>query len=255
MELELTGGVAELQATHDRAAPSAARRRSLVCPYKGLAAFDAADSEYYCGRERLVARARGAPGRHVAVGPRRPIGQRQVLALARWSAGRVGRRHPAGQRALATDPDPAGRTSAAPRWPTSTSAVESCWPSTSSRRRSPLAPTSPSAWRSLPNWCAWPHATGSAARRARAPCRPLRALRRLPGARATAGRQSRAGPPDASGRAAPGDRVAGRACGPAMSRKGSPKELRRGRRAASRVRFRSCRPPCSTSGSVATAGG
>jgi WD40 repeat protein len=55
MELELTGGVAELQATHDRAAPPPARRRSLVCPYKGLAAFDAADSEYYCGRERLVA--------------------------------------------------------------------------------------------------------------------------------------------------------------------------------------------------------
>ena len=27
----------------------------MVCPYKGLAAFDAEDAEYFFGRERLVA--------------------------------------------------------------------------------------------------------------------------------------------------------------------------------------------------------
>ena len=26
-----------------------------MCPFKGLAAFEAADSDYFCGRERLVA--------------------------------------------------------------------------------------------------------------------------------------------------------------------------------------------------------
>ena len=169
MELELTGGVAELQATHDRAAPPPARRRSLVCPYKGLAAFDAADSEYYCGRD-ACGRARGAPGRHIAAGPRRPIGQRQVLALARWSAGRVGRRHPAGKRALAADPDPAGRTSTLPRWPTSTSAVASCWPSTNSRRRSPPARTSPSAAFIAWNWSPGRRTGRPLHGRARAPC-------------------------------------------------------------------------------------
>ncbi len=29
--------------------------RQDICPYKGLAAFDANDAEYYFGRERLVA--------------------------------------------------------------------------------------------------------------------------------------------------------------------------------------------------------
>ena len=54
---ELAGSVVELQSTRERAG----RRRDdaaddrVVCPYKGLAPFDADDADYFFGRERLVA--------------------------------------------------------------------------------------------------------------------------------------------------------------------------------------------------------
>ena len=57
----MIGDVTDLELIRDRTelfavstdAPST--RRMDICPYKGLAAFDAADADYYFGRERLVA--------------------------------------------------------------------------------------------------------------------------------------------------------------------------------------------------------
>ena len=79
---------------------STARER-VVCPFKGLASFDAADAAYFFGRERLVAelvaRAVGAP----LLGCRRAVGQRQVLGRRGGAAARAGRRRAAGQRRVA----------------------------------------------------------------------------------------------------------------------------------------------------------
>ena len=49
--------------------PAGSQRRSLVCPFKGLASYDRDDAEYFCGRERLVAElvARLAAGRFVGI--------------------------------------------------------------------------------------------------------------------------------------------------------------------------------------------
>ena len=57
LEAELAGSVVALQSTHERAGSSSPRtaRRRVVCPFKGLAGFDAEDSEYFFGREQLVA--------------------------------------------------------------------------------------------------------------------------------------------------------------------------------------------------------
>ena len=103
--------------------PRAARRAPEtrdVCPFKGLASFEAADADYFFGRERLVAelvaRLVGA-GFLGIVGPLR---QRQVLAAAGRPAAGSGRRRAARQRALAPGADPAGRApagrSSAARW-------------------------------------------------------------------------------------------------------------------------------------------
>ena len=65
-EDDLIGDVADLELVRERSelyaadrpadgAPAAAGPRRDICPYKGLAAFDANDAEYYFGRERLVA--------------------------------------------------------------------------------------------------------------------------------------------------------------------------------------------------------
>lgn len=63
-EAALIGDVADLELARERdrlygadaeeASGSAARSRT-VCPYKGLAEFEAADADYYFGRERLIA--------------------------------------------------------------------------------------------------------------------------------------------------------------------------------------------------------
>ena len=59
LEEELAGSVVELQSARERAglvrADGDVAVAPAVCPYKGLAPFDAADAEYFFGRERLVA--------------------------------------------------------------------------------------------------------------------------------------------------------------------------------------------------------
>ena len=52
---ELAGGVVELQTARERAAPEPATTAPVVCPFKGLASFEADDAPYFFGRERLVA--------------------------------------------------------------------------------------------------------------------------------------------------------------------------------------------------------
>ena len=59
LEAELAGSVVELQSARERAGLIARDvdddRAPMVCPYKGLATFEADDAEYFFGRERLVA--------------------------------------------------------------------------------------------------------------------------------------------------------------------------------------------------------
>ena len=61
VETELAGRVVDLQVARDRAqaltTTALAPRLGAagVCPFKGLASFDAADAEYFFGRERLIA--------------------------------------------------------------------------------------------------------------------------------------------------------------------------------------------------------
>ena len=59
LEAELAGTVIDLQSARERAGHAAgAGERDVataVCPYKGLATFEADDAEYFFGRERLVA--------------------------------------------------------------------------------------------------------------------------------------------------------------------------------------------------------
>ncbi len=61
-EEELIGDVADLELIRERTrrfepeAPESTRRTTpTICPYKGLAAFEGVDADYYFGRERLVA--------------------------------------------------------------------------------------------------------------------------------------------------------------------------------------------------------
>jgi WD40 repeat protein/DNA-binding SARP family transcriptional activator len=55
MEAELAGGVVELQAAGERLSLVGDQEAPVVCPFKGLAPFEATDAEYFFGRERLVA--------------------------------------------------------------------------------------------------------------------------------------------------------------------------------------------------------
>jgi len=55
LEVELAGDVVDLQAAGERVASDHRRRAPVVCPFKGLAAFEGDDCEYFFGRERLVA--------------------------------------------------------------------------------------------------------------------------------------------------------------------------------------------------------
>ena len=102
LEAELAGSVVDLQSARERAGRVAATTdadAATVCPYKGLATFDADDAEYFFGREQLVAelvaRLVGAP----LLGDRRPVGQRQVVGRAGRAAARARRRRAARQRA------------------------------------------------------------------------------------------------------------------------------------------------------------
>jgi WD40 repeat protein/DNA-binding SARP family transcriptional activator len=55
MEAELAGGVVDLRSAGERLALVREEKLPVVCPFKGLAPFDAADADYYFGREQLVA--------------------------------------------------------------------------------------------------------------------------------------------------------------------------------------------------------
>lgn len=55
IEAELAGGVVELQAARERALVPDGEPLPIVCPFKGLACFEAVDAAYFFGRERLVA--------------------------------------------------------------------------------------------------------------------------------------------------------------------------------------------------------
>jgi WD40 repeat protein/DNA-binding SARP family transcriptional activator len=72
MEDELAGGVVQLQTVREWREATSDGDDRIVCPFKGLASFEAADAPYFFGRERLVAelvaRLVGAPRRGV-VGP------------------------------------------------------------------------------------------------------------------------------------------------------------------------------------------
>ncbi len=54
-ETELADEVHGLQATRERTSLPEGNGHAVVCPFKGLTAFDASDAPYYFGRERLVA--------------------------------------------------------------------------------------------------------------------------------------------------------------------------------------------------------
>ncbi len=54
MEAELAGGVFDLQTTREQG-EQGEDGKPVVCPFKGLASFDADDAPYFFGRERLVA--------------------------------------------------------------------------------------------------------------------------------------------------------------------------------------------------------
>jgi WD40 repeat protein/DNA-binding SARP family transcriptional activator len=55
MEDELAGGVVQMQSVHEWRGAGADGDEQIVCPFKGLASFEAADAPYFFGRERLVA--------------------------------------------------------------------------------------------------------------------------------------------------------------------------------------------------------
>ena len=65
--LQLTGDVVELQ-LEARAKGGAPVTAAVICPYKGLAAFDVCDAPYFFGRQRLVGAARRPDRRLVAAG-------------------------------------------------------------------------------------------------------------------------------------------------------------------------------------------
>jgi WD40 repeat protein/DNA-binding SARP family transcriptional activator len=54
-EAELAGGVLQLQTARERVEPPGTDGTPVVCPFKGLASYEAADAPYFFGRERLVA--------------------------------------------------------------------------------------------------------------------------------------------------------------------------------------------------------
>ncbi len=106
VESELAGRVVDLETA--RARTRASEDQPVVCPYKGLAAFEADDAPYFFGRERLVAelvaRLVGAPLLAI-VGPS-GSGKSSVLRaglLPALAAGVL-----PGQRGLATGVDPPG---------------------------------------------------------------------------------------------------------------------------------------------------
>ena len=116
-EAAVADNVVGLQLIEERArlyspAPLAGPETRDVCPFKGLASFEAADADYFFGRERLVAelvaRLVGA-GFLGIVGPS-GSGKSSLLRAGLLPA--LGRRCVARERALAAGADPAWRAPA-----------------------------------------------------------------------------------------------------------------------------------------------
>ena len=96
-ESSLAGNVVDLQAAAERIQSYVAEEPAdgltpTVCPFRGLAPFDAAHAEYFFGRERLVAELVARLVGSTAARRRRPLGQRQVLGCARRPAAGARRR-------------------------------------------------------------------------------------------------------------------------------------------------------------------
>ena len=115
--LEPGPGLKTLQAQIFEQSPSlalsdgAAACRGAVCPFKGLAFFDRADAEYFYGRQHvlseIVARlAESTSGWHP-----RPVGNRQVLVVARRGVASAECRRAAWQLSVAPGAATSGRAS------------------------------------------------------------------------------------------------------------------------------------------------
>ena len=233
-------------------APRRRRRDPVVCPFKGLAAFDTADAEYYFGRERLVAelvaRIVGAPLLGI-VGPS-GSGKSSVLRAGLLPA-LAGGVLPGSDTGAGRSSGPASiRFGAEPRRRAASAARRWCSPSTSSRRRSRPAGRGERTRSSARSSAA--RDARERRRRARHPRGPVRALRRVSGAVGAAGGQPRARHADAARRVAARDRAAGPARRPGSS-PGWPMRSSPTSR-ASPARCRCSRRRCSSSGSGATAG-
>ena len=188
----IAGGVVDLQAASERTRALRGRGAARIpsepeiCPFRGLAPFDAAHAEYFFGRERLVAElvARLVGSTLLAVVG--PSGQRQVLGGARGPPAGARRRGRARLGALAPGGDAPGRAPArraladarargAGGGARGRRAVDRrraragcppasawCSSSTSSRRSSSPAATRPSARRSSMRWSRAPPTRTSA---------------------------------------------------------------------------------------------
>ena len=195
---ELAGSVVELQSTRERAAGHDAADDRVVCPYKGLAPFDADDADYFFGRERLVAelvaRLVGAPLLAV-VGPS-GSGKSSVVraGLLPALAGGVLPGSHNWTQALIRPGRASGGASSGARRAGSPASAAACSRSTSSKSCSPPATTRTNATEFIGGVGA--RRPKRHHRRARRPRRFLRALRRLPRAVRPARRQQCARRPD-----------------------------------------------------------
>ena len=244
----------------ERAERPARRARRVVCPFKGLASFDAADAAYFFGRERLVAelvaRLVGAP----LLGCRRAVGQRQVLGRA---GGAAAPRSPAACCRAARS----GRRRAAPRRAPDARCCAAATVGAAPGERAVLIAVDQfeevfTLCRDEAERAAFIDALVAAAGDRRTasgvvvlarPRRLLRPLRRVPGAGGAARGQPRARRADAARRAAPRDRTARRSAPDWTSSRELVDALLADIDGRARARSRCSRPRCSSSGNAATA--
>ena len=258
LEAELAGSVVELQSARERAGLVGAdgddADAPVVCPYKGLATFDA-DGRRVLLRARAARRRAGrAPGRRAAARGRRPVGQRQVVgaragllpALAGgvlpgsddWTQALI---RP-GEQPLRELGRATRRLARERRGVLAVDQFEELF--TACQDEAERAEFVAALVRAARD----PTAQRRGARRAR---RLLRPLRRLPRAVAPARRQPRARRADVARRAAARDRAPG-AAGRPERRAGAASTRCWPTSRASRARCRCCPRRCSSSGAGAT---
>ena len=225
-EDDLAAGVVELQAARERPALD-----TVACPFKGLASFDVDDAEVFFGRERLVAEMVARLAGAAVLGIVGPSGSGKSSALRAGLLPALADGVLPGSRSwaialLRPGRAPAARARAGGRAGRARRAAGD--------RRRPVR----GGVHRLPRRARAGRVRRRARRRRARPAPPrgradraarrlLRALRELPGAVADAGRQPRAGRPDAPRRAAARDRVA-RAARRSAGRRGA--RRRAGRR-------------------------